>query len=147
MSAESPSENRIGWCWAAFLSRVMLGILFVVPGWHKVWEMGPLTHARRLFVEGFAEHWIPIWILWPLGTVIPFVELIGGLLLLIGLWTRRAAVVLGFLLLAVTYGHLLQEPFFVITGHILPRVVLLLVVLVLPPTVDRWRVDRFLRGR
>ncbi|MEX2466975.1 MAG: DoxX family membrane protein [Gemmatimonadota bacterium] len=141
------AEDRAGWCWAAFFSRAILGTLFLVPGWHKVVEMGALTHARRLFVEGFAEHWIPTWLLWLLGTVIPFIELMGGLLLVLGLWTRKAAVALGFVLVLVTYGHLLQEPFFVVTGHILPRLLLVLLILVMPRGVDRWSTDRFVRER
>jgi len=67
-------------------------------------------HAQKLFLEPYAGTWIPAALLWPLGVTIPFVELLGGALL-IGGWLRRpVAVALGFLLVLVTYGHALKEP-------------------------------------
>jgi len=124
----------------------MLGLLFVLQGWHKVFEMGPGEHARRFFVEGYAGSWIPTWLLWAAGTTVPFVELAAGALLLAGLWVRPTLVALGGLLLMVTYGHLLAEPFFDVTTHILPRAAFLLALLAMPRGWDRWSLDALGRG-
>jgi len=130
--------------WALFFSRVILGLLFLMTGWFKVFGMGALNHAEQLFVEAYAENWIPEWLLWATGFIIPYLELAAGLLLVIGLRVRTAAITVGFILVLVTYGHLLQEPFFDTTTHIMPRLILLLVVLFLGERFDKISIDYLL---
>ena len=144
---ETKRAETQGYGWAAFVARWMLGLLFLMAGWAKVFEMGPVQHAQVLFVEGYQESWIPAWLLWATGVVIPFLELFAGALLLVGWRVREVLVVLGSLLLLVTYGHLLKEPFYDVTTHIFPRVVFLLILFVLPRDVDRWTLDAVLRRR
>lgn len=122
---------------AAFLARWTLGLLFFMAGWWKVFELTAAAHARRFFVEGFADSWIPEWLLWALGLSIPFVELLAGILLLLGLRLRETLVALGVLLLVTTYGHALQEPLFDIDGHTFTRLALILFLL-----VHGWEKDR-----
>lgn len=136
---ETPDDDR-RWTWIAFLARWTLGLLFLMTGWEKVVRMGPTEHARRLFVEPYAETWIPSSVLWSLGTVIPVFELCAGVLLLLGIEIQRVSIGLGLLLLVVTYGHLLVQPFFDITTHVFPRLILVLVVLALHDR-DRWSLD------
>jgi len=78
--------------WIAFFARWTLGLLFLMVGWEKVVRMGALEHARMLFVEPYADTWIPAPLLWGLGTVIPFFELTTGALMLIGWQVRRVAI-------------------------------------------------------
>lgn len=115
--------------WIAFFARWALGLLFLMAGWEKVVRMGAVEHARNLFVGPYAGTWIPEPLLWGLGTAIPFFELAAGALLLVGWQVRRVAIAVGFLLLIVTYGHALTQPFFDITTHVFPRLVLLAAVL------------------
>jgi len=131
----------------AFFSRVIVGLLFGMAGWYKVFVMTAPGHAQRLFLEPYAETWIPTWFLWTLGLVIPFVELIGGWLLVVGWLRRPAAVALGIVLVVVTYGHSLLEPFFDVSTHILPRLILLAPVLLLGSDKDSWSVDGWLAKR
>lgn len=133
--------------WAALFARGMLGLLFFMTGWFKVFSMGPMTHAQRLFVDGYADTWIPVWLLWALGVTIPFLELGGGALLLLGIQVRRVLIALGGLLLLVTYGHLLAEPFFDVTVHVFPRAILVLFLLLIPREVDRWSVEGLFGSR
>ena len=77
--------------------------------------------------------------------VIPFVELLAGALLIIGLRTREASVSLGFVLAVVTFGHLLKEPLYEFHTHVIPRLALLLFILVLPREDDRFSVDYLVR--
>ena len=133
--------------WARMFARVMVGILFFMAGWWKCFTLTPMAHARGAFVEGYAETWIPAFLLWGLGLAIPVVELVAGALLIVGLRTREALVTIGFVLLIVTYGHALDEPLYSIQGHILPRGLLMLIALVLPSeedklSVDSWRLRR-----
>lgn len=132
--------------WPAFFMRVMIGIVFFMAGYWKVFKLTPATHASKLFLEQFSDTWIPRALLWSLGVSIPFVELIAGALLIVGLFRRPCAIVLGFLLLVVTYGHLLKEPLFDIHPYIFTRLILLLPVMVLRSVDDLWSLDAWRRG-
>ncbi|GAB4186206.1 MAG: hypothetical protein Tsb002_10440 [Wenzhouxiangellaceae bacterium] len=132
---------------AAFLARWLLGLLFTMAGWWKVFTLTATAHAKQYFVAGFADSCIPQWLLWPLGLGIPYLELIAGLLLLAGWQIRWTALVLGLLLLVTTYGHALQQPLFDIDGHTFTRMALILFLLMLPPAAHRWSIDGWLRNR
>ena len=131
--------------WAVFLARALLGLVFLVAGVHKVFIMGPLVHAKTLFVDPYAGTMLPLWGLWASGTVIPFLELAAGALTLVGLWTRPSLIILGGILVFVTFGHLVTAPMFVANSFILTRTALLLVVLMLPSDADTLAMDRVLR--
>lgn len=126
--------------WAIFFAREILGFIFFMAGVYKVFQLGPLGHARKYFLP-FADTFLPVWSLWAAGTVIPFVELIAGALLIIGLRIREALVGLGFVLVVVTFGHLLKEPLYPFHEHVIPRLVLLLFVLLLPAEDDCLSLD------
>ena len=127
--------------WARMFARGMVGILFFMAGWWKCFTLTPMAHARGAFVEGYADSWIPAFLLWGLGLAIPVVELVAGALLIVGWRTREALVTIGFILLIVTYGHTLDEPLYSIQGHILPRGLLMLIALVLPSEEDKLTAD------
>ncbi len=126
---------------AIFFARVTLGLIFFMAGWWKVFELGSVEHARRMFVEPYADNWIPVILLWASGSVAPAIELVAGALLIIGWRIREASIALGAVLLLVTYGHLLKEPLYSFTGHVMPRLGLLLFVLWVPREEDRLSVD------
>ena len=126
--------------WAIFFAREVLGFIFFMAGVYKVFQLGPLNHARKYFLP-FADTFLPVWSLWATGTIIPFVELIAGALLIIGLRIRESLVALGFVLIIVTFGHLLREPLYPFHEHVIPRLALLLFVLILPEADDRFSLD------
>ncbi len=137
----------VGWKWATFTVRWVLGLIFFMAGWWKCFTLTPLGHAQRYFVENFTDTWIPAWLLYALGTAIPVVELLGGALVCLGFRKREAYIALGTILVIVTYGHLLREPLFSITGQIFPRLVLLVFVWVAPPQYDVFSIDFWLDRR
>lgn len=130
--------------WALLFARCVLGLIFFMAGWYKVFTMGAPEHARRLFVEPYANTFLPVWSLWATGTAIPYVELVAGALLIIGLRVREASVALGVVLVVVTFGHLLKEPFYEFHTHVIPRLALLLFILLLPRQADRFSLDHLL---
>lgn len=132
---------------ATFIVRWILGLLFTMAGWWKVFDLGATAHAQRFFIEGFAEHWIPEWLLWILGVTIPYLELATGLMLLIGLKINWALTALGLLLIVTTYGHALQEPLFDIDGHTFTRLALIVFLLLVGSRGDRLTVDYWLERR
>ena len=133
--------------WAVFFARAILGFIFFMAGVWKVFQLGPLQHARQLFLEPYAHTFLPPWALWAAGTSVPVVELVAGGLLLIGWRTREALFALGGVLVLVTFGHLLLEPLYEFHTHVIPRAVLLLFLLVMPRDADRVSVDHWLVRR
>ena len=133
--------------WAIFFARVILGFIFVMAGVWKVFQLGPVQHARRLFVEPYAQTFLPRWSLWATGVTVPVVELVAGALVLIGWRTRAALFALGGVLVLVTFGHLVLEPLYEFHTHVIPRTALLLFVLVMPQHEDRVSVDHWLTRR
>src|SRR5712664_4794246 len=137
-------QSRVnGRSWALLFARLVLGLIFFMAGFWKVFQLSPLDHARKYFLP-FADTFLPVWSLWAVGVVIPFIELIAGGLVILGLRTREAMVALGFVLAIVTFGHLLKEPLYEFNTHVIPRLALLLFILVLPSHDDRFSIDYLL---
>ena len=128
-----------------FFARTALGLMFLMTGIYRVFELGALEHAQRFFVTPYAETFLPAWSLWFVGATVPFVELFAGALMLLGFRVREAAMGIGGVLLVVIFGHLLSEPFFAFDGHVTPRLLLLLVVLLVPRKHDWLSVDAALK--
>ena len=138
--------HRIDRGWALLFARLVLGLIFFMAGVWKVFQLGPVEHARKFFLP-FADTFLPVWSLWSAGVVIPFVELVAGALVILGLRTRAALVALGFVLAVVTFGHLLKEPLYEFHTHVIPRLALLLFILLLPREDDKFSVDYLLERR
>ena len=132
--------------WAILFARLILGLIFFMAGVMKVFQLGPLEHARKYFLP-FTYTFLPVWSLWVVGTTIPFIELIAGALVILGLRTRDALIALGCVLVIVTFGHLLHDALFNFSGHVIPRLGLLLFLLWAPREEDRLSVDYFLTRR
>jgi uncharacterized membrane protein YphA (DoxX/SURF4 family) len=132
--------------WALLFARLVLGLIFFMAGEWKVFQLGPLEHARKYFLP-YADTFLPVWSLWAVGVVVPFVELVAGALVILGLRTREALVALGFVLTLVTFGHLLKEPLYEFHTHVIPRLALLLFILLLPRGDDRFSLDHLLARR
>ncbi|HEV2046095.1 MAG TPA: DoxX family protein [Chthoniobacterales bacterium] len=129
--------------WALLFARLVLGLIFFMAGVMKVFQLGPLEHARKYFLP-YTDTFLPVWSLWAVGVTIPFIELIAGVLVILGLRTRDALVALGCVLVIVTFGHLLHDGLYSFTGHVIPRLALLLFVLCFPREDDRFALDHFL---
>jgi putative oxidoreductase len=77
------------------IGRILLSIIFIQSGWSKIFGYaGTMEHMGAAGVPGAL---LPLVILTELG---------GGLLVLVGLWTRYAAIALaGFCVLAAWFFH------------------------------------------
>src|SRR5204862_3990689 len=134
-----PNLNR---ALAILFARLVLGLIFFMAGVMKVFQLGPLEHARKYFLP-FSDTFLPTWSLWAVGVTIPFIELIAGALVVVGLRTRDALIALGFVLVIVTFGHLLHDALYSFSGHVIPRLALLLFILCFPREDDLFSLDHF----
>ena len=139
----SPTRSR---AWAILIARLILGLIFFMAGVYKVFDLTPAGHVRKWFLP-YQDTFLPTWSLWLAGSVIPFVELIGGGLLLLGWRSREALLALGAVLVVVTFGHLLKEPLYPFHEHVIPRLALLIFLLVMPESEDLFSIDRLLARR
>jgi uncharacterized membrane protein YphA (DoxX/SURF4 family) len=136
----APQPGPSDRAWAIGFARVILGLIFFMAGCHKVFSQGPVEHARQWFLP-YRETFLPVWSLWAVGTAIPFIELVGGGLLLVGWRVREALIGLGGVLVIVTFGHLLADPLYPFHEHVIPRLALLVFVLAMPRADDRCSID------
>lgn len=132
---------------AILFARGVLGLIFFMAGVWKVFTLTPAGHAHRWFVDPYGGTFLPLWSLWALGVTIPFVELAGGALMLAGWRVREASLALGFVLLVVTFGHLVKEPLYEFHTHVIPRLLLLLFVMLWPREADSFSLDALLARR
>ena len=135
------------WPVVTFIVRWILGLLFLMAGYWKVFVLTPAAHAQQFFIEEFADSWIPEFLLYILGYSIPVLELVAGALLCIGLRTREALIAVGLLLIVTTYGHALHEPLFDISAHTFTRLALIVLLLLAPSGSDRYSLDGWLAAR
>jgi putative oxidoreductase len=138
-----PARSR---AWAILFARLVLGLIFFMAGVFKVFSLTPVGHVRRWFLP-YQDTFLPTWSLWAAGLLIPFVELLGGALLLLGWRVYEALLSLGVVLVVVTFGHLLREPLYPFHEHVIPRLALLLLLLVMPRQEDRFSVDFLMASR
>src|SRR5471030_1100439 len=86
-------------------ARGVLGLIFFMAGMYKVFTLGPGGHVAKYFLP-FRDTFLPVWSLWAVGYTIPFVELAGGALILLGWYRSVAYGAIGAVLVTVTFGHL-----------------------------------------
>lgn len=122
-----------------FLIRALVGIIFMMQGHGKVFSWGIKNMYENAF-KGYEDK-LPEAILWATLYYTTFVEMIGGFLLVIGLFRYWSAYALGIVLLVVSFGHGLSQPIWDLQ-HVFPRAVLLSAFLLLPGEWDRWHFDK-----
>ena len=64
-------------------------------------------------------------------------------MLFIGLLVRFNSIIIGFLLLIVAYGHLLQDAFYNPISHWLPRFILMITLLLLYDKSDKYSFENY----
>lgn len=82
--------------------RLTLGFVFLVYAVEKLMT-GPLQFSESL-QKDFSKVWLPPAGVYIFGLVLPFLELVIGLLLILGLFTKFALILAGGLLVVLTIG-------------------------------------------
>jgi putative oxidoreductase len=86
--------------WGLTVLRVVTGIIFMAHGWQKLFQMGLHGTAGMFGAIGVPVPAVS-------SAIVTFVELLGGLALIIGLLTRWAAALNGFdMIVAILLVHL-----------------------------------------
>ena len=118
--------------------RCLLGIIFLMQGYGKVFTIG-LTKIYGMFFLNY-ENMFPKWLLMTTAYYTSYIELIGGALLIFGLFRKQVLYLLAVNLLIVSFGHGLKEPIWDLQ-HVFPRAILVAILLLLPQDWDQWNAD------
>jgi uncharacterized membrane protein YphA (DoxX/SURF4 family) len=132
-------------CAGTFFIRTLLGIIFFFQGYGKIFTMG-LSQVYDRFFKDFENTKLPKWLIISTAWYTSYVEWIGGILLIIGLFRKQAIYLLALDLLIVSFGHGFMEPIWDLS-HVIPRAVLLSALFLLPPAWDKWNADGLIKKR
>ena len=126
---------------ATFTVRVFLGLLFFFQGYDKVFRV-TIPGVVRTFEQSYHDTKIPLFFLQAGVIITSFIELAGGLLLIVGLFKYLVLYLLAFDLLIAALGLSLINPMWDLK-HSFPRLALLVFLLIIPPEWDQWSLDRW----
>lgn len=129
---------------AVFTVRIILGLIFLMQGFGKVFTWGMENVINADFFQGTFENLLPKYIIVSTAYYTSYVELIGGLLLVLGLKTNYTLYALASVLIIVTFGHGLAEPIWDLS-HVMYRTILLITLLLLPKEWDQFSMDYLFR--
>jgi len=80
--------------WLCLLARIYLGLVFIIASWHKIINPG-------IFALDVATYQLlPLWIINGFALVLPWVELLAGTMLILGLRTQAAALLVSLMMLS-----------------------------------------------
>ncbi|MBX2873670.1 MAG: DoxX family membrane protein [Saprospiraceae bacterium] len=136
MTFSTQTNRAIG----IFLLRTLLGLIFLMQGYGKVFTWGISNVYENVF-SSYEETWLPGFLLQFTAYFTSYMELIGGLLLVLGLFRHWAYIGLGAVLLLVSYGHGLSSPIWDLQ-HVFVRAVFLIGLLLVPNDWDQLHLDR-----
>lgn len=118
--------------------RCLLGIIFLFQGYGKIMTLG-IKKVYDLFFSGY-EQLLPKWIILSTAYYTSYIELMGGVLLVLGLFKKQVLYLLALDLIIVSVGHGLLEPIWDLQ-HVFPRAILIAALLLLPQHWDKWSLN------
>ncbi|MFM9836813.1 MAG: DoxX family protein [Cyclobacteriaceae bacterium] len=131
---------------ATLTLRLILGFIFLMQGFGKVFTWGVEKVYQMDFFYPTYKNLLPERLIHVTAYYTSYVELVGGLLIILGFKRDFALYALASVLVIVTFGHGLSEPIWDLS-HVMPRTILLVVLLILPKDWDRFSLDVFLGSK
>lgn len=125
-----------------FFVRMLLGIIFLMQGFGKVFTFG-IENVYQQFFTSYTE-FLPEFLVKITAYFTSYAELIGGVFLILGLFRNYVYYVFITVLLVVSFGHGLAQPIWDLQ-HVFFRTVLLATLLFMPQEKDKWAIDNFIK--
>ncbi|MEX1001416.1 MAG: DoxX family membrane protein [Crocinitomicaceae bacterium] len=126
-----------------FFIRLLLGVIFLMQGYGKVFTYG-VEKVYQLFFSSYTE-FLPDFLVKATVYFTSYAELLGGLLLILGLFRNYVYYLFIVVLLVVSLGHGIAQPIWDLQ-HVFFRSVLLIVLLFMPQEKDKWAIDHFIKN-
>lgn len=125
---------------AVLTLRLILGFIFLMQGFGKVFTWGVENVYNMDFFYGTYKDLLPEFIIRATAYYTSYVELIAGLMVVLGLKRDYALYALASVLVIVTFGHGLADPVWNLS-HVMYRTMLLVTLLILPREWDKFSMD------
>jgi thiosulfate dehydrogenase [quinone] large subunit len=107
-SSDASSEIKFDRALACLLLRITLGLNIALHGITRIF-IGGVTQFVNTTLTQFQNTVLPAWQVRAFAIVIPYAELLIGVLLLAGLWTRWALTAGALLMIALVFGTALRN--------------------------------------
>jgi uncharacterized membrane protein YphA (DoxX/SURF4 family) len=124
---------------AAFIARIFLGLLFFFQGYDAVFNV-KIRNVIHAYENSFSNIGIPKFLTISGAWFTSFVEFVGGLLLIFGVFQYSILYLLGLDLLIASVAFGIATPMWD-TRHVFPRLVLLIFLLAIPPSWNALSLD------
>jgi uncharacterized membrane protein YphA (DoxX/SURF4 family) len=128
---------------AVLTTRLILGFIFLMQGFGKVFTWGVEKLYNMEFFHETYKGLLPDYITYATAYYTSYVELLGGLLLVLGFKRDYALYALASVLVIVTFGHGLAEPIWDLS-HVIYRAILLISLLIFPKEWDKFSIDHYI---
>ena len=128
---------------AVLTIRLILGFIFLMQGYGKVFTWGVENVYNMDFFYPTYQDLLPEFIIRATAYYTSYIELIAGILLVLGLKRDYALYALASVLIIVSFGHGLANPIWDLS-HVIYRTILLVSLLIIPKKYDRFSVDKLI---
>jgi len=128
---------------AVLTIRLILGFIFLMQGYGKVFTWGVENVYNMDFFYPTYQDLLPVFIIRATAYYTSYIELIAGILLVLGLKRDYALYALASVLIIVSFGHGLANPIWNLS-HVIYRTILLVALLIIPKEYDRFSVDNLI---
>jgi thiosulfate dehydrogenase [quinone] large subunit len=103
-SAAADAQYHLDYVLAFFTLRLALGVNELMHGVTRLFMGAGLSGFLAFTQNQFKDAPLPVWQVRSFATVVPIAELIIGILLILGLWTRWALTVAAVLMIGIIFG-------------------------------------------
>ncbi len=125
------------------LLRTVTGIIFFFQGYDKIFNV-KIKNVVETFHDPIEKTYIPNSLLKPFSWITSIAEMVGGILLVVGLLIDLSLLMLSIDMLLVAFAFSNIKAMWDMQYYF-PRFIFLLLLLLLPPEWDRWSLDAFLK--
>lgn len=125
---------------AVFITRTFLGFLFFFQGYDAVFRV-KIKNIIATYQNSFADRGVPYFFTLSAAWFNSCTELIGGFLLIVGLFEYAVLLLLGANLIIAGIGFGINTPMWD-TRFVFPRLILILFLLIAPAGWNAWALDR-----
>jgi uncharacterized membrane protein YphA (DoxX/SURF4 family) len=127
---------------AEVLVRVFAGILFLLQGYDKIFRV-TMHSVIDAFTADAERYHVPRPVLYGISYYTSIVELVGGLMLITGLYTNFALYALGLDLVLVCFAFTYMQPMWNMK-YVFPRLALVITLLLMPAEYRTFSIDYYL---
>jgi len=125
--------------------RIILGILFFFHGYDKIFKLG-MKKVITSYETELDSVKMPHFIVSIAAIFTSFVELLGGIMIILGLYTHYALAALGVDLIMVVFIFSLMQPLWDMK-LVFPRIILWSIIMFLPKSYDLLSIDHLILHR